>query len=50
MRLMDRVIIIGIRCEARTWGQGMLGRSPTGLVYSSDNSSGLAGNTEERFE
>jgi len=36
MLLMDCLIVIGIHCEARTWGQGILDRSPTGLVYSCD--------------
>jgi len=37
MLLMDCSIAIGIHCEARIWGQGILDRSPIGLVYSSDS-------------
>jgi len=50
MLLMDCVIIIGIHYEARIWGQEILGRSPTGLVYSCDSSSRLAGNTKKGLE
>lgn len=40
----------GIRCEARIWARGILGRSPIGLACSGEDASRLAGGSKQWLE